>query len=210
MARREGVEPSTSGIANRRSVPTELTSHEWYTHLESNQGPPLCKSGALPAELCARGLSLFGMTIGQGGARINCMDKQTACEQAKNRKRLQQLGMDYATASNKLFKDVLFSFVQQSGFRCFHCGGELSRSTFSIEHKVPWLDSHSPAELFFDLENISFSHRSCNIAAARRPNKLAFASDDERIGHRRARKARNMRRHYTPAKRQQKYRSTGY
>src|SRR4051794_15165201 len=32
LARREGVEPSTCGITNRRFVPTELTSHEWYTH----------------------------------------------------------------------------------------------------------------------------------------------------------------------------------
>lgn len=30
---------------------SELTPREWYTHLGSNQGPPLGKSGALPTEL---------------------------------------------------------------------------------------------------------------------------------------------------------------
>lgn len=118
--------------------------------------------------------------------------------------------MDYGTASNRLLKDVLFSFIKRSGYRCYHCGGELSRETFSIEHKVPWLDSHAPAKLFFDLENISFSHRSCNTAAARRPNKLVFASHHERAAYRRARQARNMRRSYTREKRRLKYRNTGH
>lgn len=36
-----------------------------------------------------------------------------------------------------------------------------------IEHKIPWLDSDKPKELFFDLENIGFSHLSCNIKARR-------------------------------------------
>ncbi len=87
---------------------------------------------------------------------------------------MQQLGMDYGTASNRLIKDILFSFIKRSGLRCYHCDGELTRETFSIEHKVPWLDSKTPAKLFFDLENISFSHRSCNIAAARRPTSWSF------------------------------------
>lgn len=56
MARREGLEPSTSGFVNRRSDPAELTSHEWCTHLGLNQGLPLCKSGALPLSYaCASG-----------------------------------------------------------------------------------------------------------------------------------------------------------
>lgn len=48
----------------------------------------------------------------------------------------------------------------------------MTRETFSIEHLVPWLDSNNPIELYFDLDNISFSHLSCNIKAARRPEKL--------------------------------------
>ena len=117
--------------------------------------------------------------------------------------------MDYGTASNRLLKDLLFSFIQRLEYRCFQCGGELTRDTFSIEHKVPWLNSHAPAELLFDLANIGFSHRSCNMAAARRPHKLAFASANERLAHRRARAARNMRLWYTPQRRRRKYQKTG-
>lgn len=32
--------------------------------------------------------------------------------------------------------------------------------TFSIEHKEPWL--HNSPELFWDLENITYSHKKCN------------------------------------------------
>lgn len=37
----------------------------------------------------------------------------------------------------------------------------------SIEHKTPWLNSNNPKELYFDLNNIAFSHLSCNIGARR-------------------------------------------
>ncbi|MBP7540882.1 MAG: hypothetical protein KA802_13235 [Saprospiraceae bacterium] len=42
----------------------------------------------------------------------------------------------------------------------------MTRETFSIEHKVSWLNSNNPVELYFDLNNISFSHLSCNISDA--------------------------------------------
>ncbi|KKL25623.1 hypothetical protein LCGC14_2403400, partial [marine sediment metagenome] len=31
---------------------------------------------------------------------------------------------------------------------------------FTIEHKIPWLDNDS--DLFWDLDNIAFSHNRCN------------------------------------------------
>lgn len=34
----------------------------------------------------------------------------------------------------------------------------------SIEHKEPWENSDNPKELFFNLDNISFSHLKCNIS----------------------------------------------
>jgi len=44
---------------------------------------------------------------------------------------------------------------------CFVCGEKIdSVAELSIEHKKPWLDVD--ADLFWDLENISFSHRKCN------------------------------------------------
>ena len=52
LVRRAGLEPATSWVETRNSGSAELTPRDRYTHLGSNQGPPLCKSGALPAELC--------------------------------------------------------------------------------------------------------------------------------------------------------------
>jgi hypothetical protein len=54
LVRRAGLEPATSWVETRNSGSAELTPRDRYTHLGSNQGPPLCKSGALPAELCVR------------------------------------------------------------------------------------------------------------------------------------------------------------
>ena len=85
-----------------------------------------------------------------------------------NEKKSAQLGINASTAKAKLVKDLLFSFVEKASLPCFHCGEQLTRDTFSIEHKVPWLHSKNPTELFFDLDNIAFSHLSCNIRAGRR------------------------------------------
>ena len=85
------------------------------------------------------------------------------------KKKNDQLGMNVGTASNRLVKDTLFSLVKDTP--CHHCGGCLDRDNFSIEHKTPWLDSEDPVGLFFDLDNITFSHLSCNSGAARKPNK---------------------------------------
>jgi len=83
-------------------------------------------------------------------------------------KKTAQLGMSPSTASGRLVKDILFDFVEKSGYTCYHCGEQMTRETFSIEHKVPWLDSEDPVGLFFALDNIHYSHLSCNARAARR------------------------------------------
>jgi len=55
----------------------------------------------------------------------------------------------------------------------------MSRETFSIEHVIPWLDSEDPVKLFFDLDNISFSHLKCNVEDARKVNKI-YNTEKER------------------------------
>lgn len=85
----------------------------------------------------------------------------------KSKKR-NQLGMNPSTASSRLVKDILFNFIDQQGINCYHCNSPMTREDFSIEHKTPWLDSENPKELYFDLDNISFSHLLCNTGAARR------------------------------------------
>lgn len=74
-----------------------------------------------------------------------------------------QLGVNASTASNRLVKDILFNFVTQAGHVCYRCGKPLTRATFSIEHKIPWLHSAEPSALFFDLDNIAYSHIKCNV-----------------------------------------------
>jgi hypothetical protein len=84
-------------------------------------------------------------------------------------KKKEQLGMNPSTASGKLNKDILFSLVQETGRDfCYQCGEKITRETLSIEHKEPWLDTESPRDNYFDLDNIAYSHLACNVGAARR------------------------------------------
>lgn len=117
-------------------------------------------------------------------------------------KRQLQLGINPSTAAQRLRTDLLFNFVQAAGHVCHRCGGALSRETFSIEHKTPWLDSNDPKKLFFALDNIAYSHQFCNYSAARKPTKK-WASDRERW-------ADEKRRFYTPEKRHAKYVRSGH
>jgi hypothetical protein len=78
--------------------------------------------------------------------------------------------MHLNTAKSKLVIDLLFKFVQERHPICFRCGRPLDRESFSIEHKKPWLHEKNAAALYFDLENVAFSHLGCNSKAARRPH----------------------------------------
>lgn len=91
-----------------------------------------------------------------------------------NTKKSQQLGMPLGTASAKLRKSILFHLIKESRRNiCYQCGEEIKcEDELSIEHKIPWLDSNNPKELFFSLENIAFSHLKCNIGAARHPKTV--------------------------------------
>ena len=96
-----------------------------------------------------------------------------------------QLGMNPSTASARLVKDILWSLiVQTEQDKCCKCGEHMSRDTFSIEHIEPWLHSEKPLQLYFDLNNISFSHLTCNIADIRRPNKLSKEEKQRRNNER--------------------------
>ena len=120
-----------------------------------------------------------------------------------NAKKSQQLGMNVSTASQRLVKDVLFSLAVKDGNKCHHCGGELKRDTFSIEHKTPWMDSTDPVALFFDLSNIAFIHHACNVAAARRPTKRFSSRQAAQAAWQRNKRA------YDSEKRRQQYLRTG-
>jgi len=84
-------------------------------------------------------------------------------------KKTKQLRMNPSTASNRLKKLLLYNFAKRLRINwCYQCGAEIKyASKMTVEHKTPWLDSSDPAGNFFDLDNIAFSHASCNYAAAR-------------------------------------------
>lgn len=91
-----------------------------------------------------------------------------------NKKRDDQLGMDFGTANSKLRKNLLFELSKQLQLDiCFRCGKKIEKENeFSIDHKVPWLDSTRPLELFFDFNNIAFSHLHCNTSHGRTLKQL--------------------------------------
>lgn len=119
-------------------------------------------------------------------------------------KRNVQLGMNYSTAAHRLRTDILYAFAIAAGHRCHRCSKALTRDTFSIEHKVSWLDSEDPLKLYFDLDNIAFSHQSCNYSAGGKGRPKQF-SDEERA----VRDRESKRRYWTPEKRREHYLKTG-
>lgn len=70
--------------------------------------------------------------------------------------------MKFGTAAHRLKKLIMFRLIQKTGEdNCHQCGERIaSADELSIEHKSPWMDV-SP-DLFWDLDNIAFSHGACN------------------------------------------------
>lgn len=77
------------------------------------------------------------------------------------------LGIPFGTAMNRLRKMVLFDLLAQSGKNvCYRCGKEImSVGDLSIEHKKSWLNVE--VSLFWDLNNIDFSHLHCNYSQSK-------------------------------------------
>ena len=93
-------------------------------------------------------------------------------------KKHKQLGINPSTASHRLVKDILFGLIVETNKdTCHRCKAKLTRDDFSIEHKIDWLDSSDPIGLYFDLKNISFSHKSCNYNESRRNKKYHTAEE---------------------------------
>ena len=93
--------------------------------------------------------------------------------------------MDPGTASNRLTRQLLYNLGDRLDLQwCYHCASKIeSVDNMSIEHKEPWLHSGNPVELYFNLGNIAFSHKSCNYRAARpRPGKPCPSSTAYRKG----------------------------
>jgi len=121
-------------------------------------------------------------------------------------KRQQQLGMNPSTASHRLVKDILWKLIVQTKQDiCCKCNQQMTRETFSIEHIVPWMDSENPLELYFNLDNISFSHLVCNIKSARRGLNKKYFTENDRLEASR----KSKRKYQTTEKRREHYLKTG-
>lgn len=98
-------------------------------------------------------------------------------------KRQEKLGMSCGKANNILRKSIMFYLVQQLNLDiCYRCGTKIETiGEFTIEHKVDWLNSEKPVELFFNLENISFSHYTCNVKSGQKvPRKSTYTKEELR------------------------------
>lgn len=84
---------------------------------------------------------------------------------AKRNARL--LGKSFGAACTELKKRMLFHFAKKLGMdTCYRCGKPiLTVAEFSIEHKKGWRGAPDPKAAFYDLNNIAFSHLSCNSSA---------------------------------------------
>lgn len=88
----------------------------------------------------------------------------------------EQLGMSHSTASARLKKELMLSMAKKLGMdTCFRCGDPiLMASELSVDHKLPWLGVSN--ELFWDIDNLAFSHAACNSLDAARRNDMVSAS----------------------------------
>ncbi len=79
-----------------------------------------------------------------------------------NKKKNDTLGMPHGTATGRLRKLVLFRQLEKHKENvCVRCGKTIETADeLSTEHIKPW--EGISAELFWDLNNIAFSHLSCN------------------------------------------------
>lgn len=79
-----------------------------------------------------------------------------------NENKSNQLGMPFGTACNKLRKLVLFGILKKHGENiCVRCNEFIeSVDELSLEHIKPW--ENISVSLFWNLENIAFSHLHCN------------------------------------------------
>jgi hypothetical protein len=79
-----------------------------------------------------------------------------------NKVKYEQLGMPFGTAMGRLRKNIIFSLLLKLHENtCFKCKTPIATvDELTIEHKKPWL--HVSPDLFWDIDNIAFSHPWCN------------------------------------------------
>ncbi len=84
------------------------------------------------------------------------------------------LGMPFGTARYRLHKTLLFELTKRLNLDvCYRCKQKIvEESLFSVDHKNPWMQAAKPQKAFFNLDNIAFSHISCNTSAANNERRI--------------------------------------
>ena len=113
------------------------------------------------------------------------------------------LGMCPSAADRMLLRKLLFKFIPDRA--CHRCGEQMAEDNFSVEHAKFWRHEPNAIKLFFDLDNIVFSHHKCNSAFTRRRH----ATDKDRLAARRANNIKSKRKLYTTEKRRAQWLRTG-
>lgn len=99
--------------------------------------------------------------------RHNTPDDGLKPYQRRTRKIEDLLGEKLSTAKSKLNKLLMFELAKKCNMdTCFRCGEKIEDiSDFTIDHKESWMLGDSPVQLFYDMNNIAFSHAKCNYEA---------------------------------------------
>ena len=86
---------------------------------------------------------------------------------SSNEKKAATLGIPHGTAVSKLRKNIMFFLLCRLNENvCYRCKKAIQTvDEISIEHIKPW--EGISADLFWDLQNIAFSHIACN-----RPHRI--------------------------------------
>ncbi len=79
-----------------------------------------------------------------------------------NMKHSEMLGMSLSKANSRLKKAIFLDLIKSAKRdSCFRCNKKIETpDELSVDHKIPW--RYESADLFWDLDNIEFSHRKCN------------------------------------------------
>src|SRR5665213_2764868 len=84
-----------------------------------------------------------------------------------NQRKAETLGMNASTANSLLRRNIIFELLTGTRWMdwgvCYRCGDAImSPEELSIEHKQPWEGRENGKKLYWDLDNVDFSHKRCN------------------------------------------------
>ena len=85
-----------------------------------------------------------------------------------NQRKAETLGMPHGTANSRLRRNIIFELLTGTQWMdwgvCYKCKDAImSPEELCIEHKQPWEGRENGKELYWDLDNIDFSHKRCNV-----------------------------------------------